>query len=280
MKKTVLSALLIGAVLVGCKKEEATPEEPVVSTTNPPTETVTLDVESTPSAQAADDNKSSGVYKGTFVGSSGSFKLTLETGDITGTLILDGVGYDLTTSDITTSDLGSAISNATFTDAEGTISVVFSVDADGQNPSVTLTITGHANIEAVVAKETSNNQITIYEGTTSWFNDGGCTSNLNLLLKINPSASFISKSTGLTNGDAGGNCSSSYVENNATYQIKGDSIRATYISGTDEIDVFKSNTPSTLNSSSNFAFFSDTEINCAYYGQEGKIYSVNLIRKL
>lgn len=170
MKKTILSALLIGAVVIGCKKEEVEPQDLTNQDNNPPTETVTLEVEDTPSANAADDNKSSGVYKGTFVGSSGSFKLTLEADNIKGTLVVDGVGYELTSSDVSNSDLGSAISNASFTDENGTVNLTFSVDANGQNPTVSLTITGHSNIEIVVSKETSNNQIKIYEGIQYWDN--------------------------------------------------------------------------------------------------------------
>lgn len=130
-----------------------------------------LKIETSPSAKAEDDNKSSGVYKGTFVGSSGTFKLVIQLDMIAGLLVLDEANtYVLTTADITTSDLDEAITNAEFVDESGFLKLTFSVEADGSNPSATLMIPGHDNIQVVVLKETSASQVTVYEGFRFWSN--------------------------------------------------------------------------------------------------------------
>lgn len=231
MKSKLLNFLIIGLILTGCKKEELEPKEE----NNPAPEMVTLKVEDTPSADAADDNKSSGVYKGTFVGagSSGSFKLTLETDNIEGTIVVDGVGYKLTSSDISNSNLGATISNASFTDASGIVNLTFSVGADGQNPAVNLTITGNSNIkDAVIAKETSNNQIKIYEGYKYPVDGSGlqCKYHLNVLLNTNNTAFMTMKYTGnsidLNDNIPSGTCDNeSYYSENYQYSTTGSSIR-------------------------------------------------------
>lgn len=127
-----------------------------------------LRIETAPSAKAQDDNKSSGVYKGTFVGSSGTFKLVIQLDMIAGLLILDDNPYVLTTKDITVADLGGPIIDAEFTDGSGFIKLIFSVEADGSNPSATLAITGHDDIQIVVLKETSTSQVIVYEGLRYW----------------------------------------------------------------------------------------------------------------
>ncbi|TNE53471.1 MAG: hypothetical protein EP338_11245 [Bacteroidetes bacterium] len=163
MKKEFLSVLGLSLlVLFSCKKEEDPGSD--TNTNDPGTTPVSLSIESSPSAKAEDDQKSSGVYKGTFVGSSGFYKLTLQSDDISGILILNGTGYQLSTSDVSSSDLGNAISNAVFKDNSGTVNLTFSVDADGQNPIVSLNISGHTNIQTIVAKETSTNHVKVYGG--------------------------------------------------------------------------------------------------------------------
>jgi hypothetical protein len=123
-----------------------------------------LKIETSSSARAEDDSKSSGVYKGTFVGSSGSFKLIIEAGQIIGYLAVDGTEYLLTTEDISPEDLGNAITNALFTNVNQTVKLLFSVEVDGENPTATVVIDGHDDIQIVVYKETSDVLLKIFEG--------------------------------------------------------------------------------------------------------------------
>lgn len=123
-----------------------------------------LEIETSPSAKPADDTKASGVYKGSFVGSSGTFKLVVQLDMIAGFLSLDGARFLLSTKDIATSDLGKSITNALFTDSQDRIHLRFSVEADGSNPTVNLEIDGHTHIQVVVMKETSDSQVLVYEG--------------------------------------------------------------------------------------------------------------------
>lgn len=158
-KKNLFVFVVASAIIFSsCKKDDG-PVSPDGNTEEPE-----LSIEPTPSANPEDNNKSSGIYKGTFVGSTGSFKLVLQSDQINGVIEVDGKGYNLTTTDIQASDLGSAISNAVFTDASGTVSLTFSVEADGSNPTVALQITGHSNVQAAVFKETSVNQVKVFEG--------------------------------------------------------------------------------------------------------------------
>ncbi len=129
-----------------------------------------LEVENQPSAKPADDNKASGVYKGTFVGSTGTFKLIIQSDLIIGYLVVKNEdslwpeSYVLTTNDIQASDLNGAVSNALFANTSQTVKLYFSVDANGSNPQVELHIAGHETIDVAVYKETSETLVKVYEG--------------------------------------------------------------------------------------------------------------------
>lgn len=227
MKKSILSAFIISAVFIGCSGDEE-----VQNPSDPTSETTIIEIEDTPSAKAEDDNKSSGVYKGTFVGSTGTFKLTLEKDNIKGVLVVDGVGHNLTTSDISNDDLGSAISNAVFINESGNINLVFSVDADGKNPSVQLTITGHADIKVVVSKEKSTGVVKIYEGFkyNAYPDDGKqCVQNLNIQLRPDNTASVTLRSDltiDLKNGNSGPECDyEAWLDNDYNWEVTNNSIR-------------------------------------------------------
>lgn len=153
--KIVYSLLLVGVVslIPGCNSEKIQPEpDPVI------------EIETRPSANPADDNKATGVYKGTFVGSTGTFKLIVQLDMIVGYLTVDGMNYVLRTTDISSSDLTGAITNALFTDHFNYAKLWFSVEADGSNPSATLELVGHTNVQVVVLKEYSASQVRVYEG--------------------------------------------------------------------------------------------------------------------
>lgn len=171
-----LSVIFTASVLFYCNKSNDT--KPAFN----------LSPESSPSAKASDNTKSSGVYKGTFLGSTGTFKLVLDATGIYGYLQVDYEKYILSTKDIATNDLGNKISNALFTDGTNKVKVYFSVEADGSNPSVTINIEGHPDIQAVVLKETSEQQVLVYEGyfsTADSANNVQTIANLNLILLQN-----------------------------------------------------------------------------------------------
>jgi hypothetical protein len=155
----IASPILISIILISCSKGS----EPMQPQT-------VLTIENTPSAKSSDNRKSSGVYKGTLLGSSGTFKLIIDSENIYGLLEVDFETYILKTNDISSSDLGKQISNALFTDAANKVNVYFSVEADGSHPMVSITIEGHSDVQAVVLKETSNQLVKVYEGYYA-FND-------------------------------------------------------------------------------------------------------------
>lgn len=186
-----------------------------------------LKIETSPSAKAEDDAKSSGVYKGTFVGSSGSFKLIIEANQIIGYLVVDEKGYILTTEDITPSDLGNDITNALFTNANGEVQLLFSVEADGENPIVSLTIEGHSDVQVIVFKETSDVLLKIFEGFQykSYPEQGvQVKSHLNIILNHDSVARVTLKSVEefpLNNGVNGSHGTESWA-NDAYYWVGGD----------------------------------------------------------
>lgn len=120
-----------------------------------------------PDALPANDNLSAGIYKGVFIGSSGTivFDVANDGSTVTALLQLDGDTIHLT----------SAISwvpgNAYLAPFTGlyngvAVSITFTVGANGENPSVvTSDIPGHPTAEFTIVKETSTSLITCYEGT-------------------------------------------------------------------------------------------------------------------
>jgi hypothetical protein len=151
--KSACLVLVLSVFLFSCNTEKVQPEpEPVI------------EIENQASAKPADDNKATGVYKGTFVGSTGTFKLIVQLDMIVGYLTVDGMNYVLRTTDISAADLNGAITNALFTDHFNYAKLRFSVEADGNNPTATLELEGHTNVQVVVIKEFSTSQVRVYEG--------------------------------------------------------------------------------------------------------------------
>jgi VCBS repeat-containing protein len=166
MKQTILILSLVAGFLACNKNDDKNPkEDPYQCTT----------CIQSPEAKAEYDVSSAGVYKGILVGSTGTIALYLYN---TGTEVKALVSFDGKSGTLTCATLGSwipgqAISNALFT---GTIdneqvSATFSVDANGQNPQVTVQIPGH-DVHVAVYKETSSALIRSFEGTYSGDNSG------------------------------------------------------------------------------------------------------------
>ncbi len=122
-----------------------------------------------PEAVAANDVSSKGIYKGVLVGSSGTVKFDVDNAGstVTAQITIDGTTATLTSSVTWVS--GQAYT-APFTGQLGgnSVSITFSVGADGSNPSVTAAnVPGHPNISFMIAKETSTALIEAFEGTYS-----------------------------------------------------------------------------------------------------------------
>lgn len=156
--KNLFIFLFLTVLLASCKKDENKQSNNYTCTT----------CVTTPEAKELHNNSSAGVYKGVMVGSTGTIALYLyNTGtEVKALATFDGKNGTLTTTDLANWAPGQAVSNARF---KGTINnqeinAVFSVGANGQNPSVQVNIPGHTVVVAVY-KETSSSLIKNFEGT-------------------------------------------------------------------------------------------------------------------
>ena len=118
-----------------------------------------------PSAKSQYDNSNFGIYKGVFIGSSGTIILDISnsTNSFTATLIIDGVTHNFITNQTIQQN-----QTTTINFVEGSNSFSFTVSANGSNPTITnLIINGHPNAALLVVKETSTVLIKCFEGTYS-----------------------------------------------------------------------------------------------------------------
>ncbi|HYD19965.1 MAG TPA: hypothetical protein VEB40_00715 [Flavipsychrobacter sp.] len=170
MKKSLLLFLSVCTLMVSCKKDD-----PNDNTPPPPEPYKCTTCITTPEAKAAYDDNSGGVYKGVLVGSTGTIALYLyNTGtEVKALVAFDGQNAELSTTSLSGWTPGQAISNALFT---GTINgqavtATFSVDANGQNPMVSVNIPGHT-VNVAIYKETSATLIRNFEGTYAGDDNG------------------------------------------------------------------------------------------------------------
>ncbi len=166
MKKVSL-LLLVGCLFwSACEKNEDKPSNNHTCTT----------CVNNPEANPALNNSSGGVYKGIIVGSSGTIALYLHndsSNEVKALVVFDGGSATLTTTDLNNWTPGQAITNALFTGTVNNtnIQAVFSVDANGQNPSLAVNIPGHTVVVALY-KETSTTLVKSFEGTYAGDNSG------------------------------------------------------------------------------------------------------------
>ncbi len=116
-----------------------------------------------PLAKSIYDNSNFGIYKGVFVGSSGTIVLDISNtnASITATLIIDGVTHTFTTNQTIQQNQFTTINFI-----EGNNSFTFFVYENGYNPTITdLIINGHPNAALLVVKETSTVMVKCFEGT-------------------------------------------------------------------------------------------------------------------
>jgi hypothetical protein len=148
--------------MYACKKDD---KETTPTTPEPYKCTTCI---TSPEAKAQYNDNSGGVYKGVLVGSTGTIALYLHnTGtEVQALISFDGKNATLTTTSLNNWSPGQAINNALFTGTiEGqTVQALFSVDANGQNPMVSVSIPGHT-VNVAIYKETSTNMIRNFEGT-------------------------------------------------------------------------------------------------------------------
>lgn len=155
----ILSLIILGIckISVACSKD---------SSSNPYT---CISCHTAPDALAENDGSAKGVYKGVVVGSTGTIAVNIQNGSstVTATMVLDGTTIALTSSIIPAVGQ-SYLSPFTGTYNGSTISITFSVAADGSNPTVvTSSIPGHPNATFQIVKETSTSLIEAFEGTYS-----------------------------------------------------------------------------------------------------------------
>lgn len=153
MKKLIL-LLIFGFLVLSCSDDD--------SSGTP--------LSNTPTAKAEYDNSNYGIYKGVFVGSSGSVLININNdGTVSATIVVDGKTYNFTTTESVSEN--EAISGLTFT--SGSISFDFSVEDDGSNPVVTnINFSGHPYAEISVVKEDSEHIVKCYQGTYSGDSSG------------------------------------------------------------------------------------------------------------
>jgi hypothetical protein len=166
MMRNLLLAFVCVLSVVSCKKDKPkTEEEPIALVT-------------TPEAVAEHDSKSGGIYKGILVGSTGTIKISLQGGSSTAVLTFNGETRTLTTNSLNNWSSGQAISNAVFSSGNWTMN--FSVDPNGQNASIAVTIPNHS-VGAELVKETSTTLVQAFEGTYS----GAATGTWNFVVRGN-----------------------------------------------------------------------------------------------
>lgn len=149
--KSILCALSISLV-ISCSKNDSAEDS-------------SLNLAQSPSAKSQYDQSNFGIYKGVFIGSSGTIILDLSnsTTSFTATLIIDGVTHNFITNQTIQQN-----QTTTINFVEGSNSFTFTVSANGSNPTITnLIINGHPNAALLVVKETSTVLIKCFEGTYS-----------------------------------------------------------------------------------------------------------------
>jgi len=147
MKKVFLT-LFFGIIAISCSSDSSSGSS----------------LSDTPQAKAIYDNSNYGIYKGVFVGSTGTVLINImNEGQISATLKIDGSTKTYTTSGIAVEGESTEL---TFTNGDS--SFIFYVNAVGGNVSVDgLNIAGHPNAGIKVIKERSDSLVKCYQGSFS-----------------------------------------------------------------------------------------------------------------
>jgi hypothetical protein len=152
MRKSLFYLLAAFAlVAVSCSKDDPAPAGPTLATSA--------------EAKAEHDNKSGGIYKGTFANAttSGTIKVILQEGKKEIIISYNGATRTLTTADLASWTSGDAITTATFASTDW--QVVFNADGDAATFSFGLSLGGVIDFDGLIVKEISTAQVRVYEGT-------------------------------------------------------------------------------------------------------------------
>jgi hypothetical protein len=167
LKQSIYYAFTLCILLsaVSCKKDKQ-PEESAFTCAT---------CKTAPDAKAENNTLSKGVYKGVVVGSTGTISIDVLNGGstIAATLILDGQTISMTSTAVWAS--GTPLT-ANFTGTAGgqNYSFTFTVQANGTSPTTSsYTIPGHPTIAFTLIKETSDNLIKCYLGTSEGKKNSG-----------------------------------------------------------------------------------------------------------
>jgi len=155
----ILFAVSLGLVFTSCKK---------ISNEDGKEEDKNTELVTQPEATSTENNKSGGVYKGVLTGSTGYVKITLQGGQKSVTVTMDGVTKTLNEESFVPANWssGQAITQAKF--SKDNWRVVFAVNEDGSNPIIVVEIPGHSNIAVAAMKETSTSLVRSFEGAVNY----------------------------------------------------------------------------------------------------------------
>ena len=179
MKKLLVKTLLsITIIFASCSE-------------NDPLITINDTAEELPIALSQYDNSNYGIYKGVFVGSSGTILVNLNNnGVISVSLTIDGVNYPFTSSETITENQQTEI---TFAYENNSFS--FTVNADGSNPLITnVSIEGHPDASIIVVKENSSYVAQLYEGSYEGIDQNNDQGTFNAIV-FNGAVYILSKSS-------------------------------------------------------------------------------------
>ena len=179
MKKFLVKTLLsITIIFASCSE-------------NDPLITINDSAEELPIALSQYDNSNYGIYKGVFVGSSGTILVNLNNnGVISVSLTIDGVNYPFTSTESITEN---EQTETTFTYQNNSFS--FTVNADGSNPLITnVSIEGHPNASIIVVKENSSYVAQLYEGSYEGIDQNNDQGTFNAIV-FNGTVYILSKSS-------------------------------------------------------------------------------------
>lgn len=151
--KKLFFTLILGTLFLSCSSDDSGPS-----------------LSNTPDANATHDSSNYGIYKGVFVGSTGTVLVNINNeGTISADLTIDGNKKTYTTTETVTE--GSAITGLTFTN--GSSSFDFNVGSSGINPTINnINISGHPNASITLVKEYSDSLVKVYLGSFSGDDSG------------------------------------------------------------------------------------------------------------
>jgi len=154
MRKLLLATFAAAAIFAGCKKKDNNNNNNSALAT-------------TPTALAANDHSSKGIYKGVLIGSSGTISFDVMNGGntLTAKMTIDGTVVNLA-ADIAWASGQPVVAPFTGTMNGSPVSITFTIAATGDSPMVmSATIPGHPNATFDIIKETSTSLVMCYEGT-------------------------------------------------------------------------------------------------------------------